>query len=71
LAVDIPSGLNLVTGYIYHNRCNEEVLRIPCCSFRSNSVSEDFEEANTLEISVGSANVVAKSAESDDSNNET
>jgi hypothetical protein len=36
---------------IYHNRYNEEVRAIPCCSWsRSNPVPDDSNEANTLEL---------------------
>jgi hypothetical protein len=55
---------------IYYNRYNEDVQAIPCCScFRSNPVPDDSNEANTLEVPVGSADVVNENTESDESNN--
>jgi hypothetical protein len=55
---------------VCHTICNEDVRAIPCCNcFRSttepNDSNEANNEANTLDVPVGSADVVT---ESDDSN---
>jgi hypothetical protein len=51
---------------IYHNTLNEDVRRTPCCScFRSNPLPDDSNEANTLEVPVGSADVVNESSETE------
>jgi hypothetical protein len=70
IAVDVILPYTLWA--IYHNTCNEDVRAIPCCNcfyVRSTFVSDYFNGATTLEMPVVSADVVTKSTESDDSNN--